>query len=152
MQEFPLQHSGLKILHCLWGGTGSIPSPESICHRYSRKRKKKKTYAGEWLDSEGPKEKKHRPGDLLWLCGLRIQHCQWSNSGCCCDLVSIPGPGASTPLRHSWGKKKKKNQAQGKRKKAKSTIIAGDGNTLPSLMDRTLNRRSTRKQKMCTPP
>lgn len=104
MQEFPLQHSGLKILHCLWGGTGSIPSPESICHRYSRKRKKKKTYAGEWLDSEGPKEKKHRPGDLLWLCGLRIQHCQWSISGWCCGTGSIPVLGTS--IFHRCGKKK----------------------------------------------
>ena len=43
--------------------------------------------------------------ELLWLSGLRIQHCHWSSLGRCCGAGSIPAPGTSTC--HGHGQKKK---------------------------------------------
>ena len=46
-------------------------------------------------------------GFPLWLSRLRIQHCHCCESGCCCGVSSIPGPGASTCHGHGQFKIKK---------------------------------------------
>ena len=44
-------------------------------------------------------------GVLWWRSGLRIQHCDCSNSGYCCGSGSIPGPGSFTCHGHGCKEK-----------------------------------------------
>ena len=46
----------------------------------------------------------------MWLRGLRIQRCPYSNLGWCCDTGSIPGPRTSACHRGGQEKKKKKRK------------------------------------------
>ena len=48
---------------------------------------------------------------LLWHSGLRIWHCHYSGSGCCCGVGLIPGLGTSA-CRGSGQKKKRKNNKE----------------------------------------
>ena len=75
-----------------------------------------------------------QPGEILsgrqeggmgapwWFIGLRIQHCHYCGSGCCCGAASIPSLGPSACLGRGHQKKKKKKKEKEKKKGDKDRV------------------------------
>ena len=73
-----------------------------------------------------------QPGEILsgrqeggmgapwWFIGLRIQHCHYCGSGCCCGAASTPSLGPSACLGRGHQKKKKKKKKKKKRRGIKT--------------------------------